>query len=115
MIFDSLALLSLGAAAVSAAPTLDARQFAPGPQCSGLGIAVFDIAYNFTLAAYNVTGPNTNDTGVPLVLGQAGAVDGASFKILSVRPLHQVVSPRKLTLMHRPMPLTPSTTGLRFP
>ena len=43
------------------------------------------LPYNFTLAAWNKTGTNANDTGVPLVLGQNGAVDGAEFKVLSVR------------------------------
>ncbi|KAJ3490101.1 hypothetical protein NLI96_g1685 [Meripilus lineatus] len=55
----------------------------PGPQCDGLGPGAFDIAYNFTLAAYNTTFPNANSTGSPLVLGQAGAIPGASFKVLS--------------------------------
>lgn len=59
----------------------------PGPQCDGLGPGAFDIAYNFTLAAYNTTFPNANSTGSPLVLGQAGAIPGASFKVLSVSPL----------------------------
>ena len=86
MLFAGLALLSaIGAA--SAAPALQARQTGPGPQCAGLGPSAFDVAYNFTLAAYNVSGANANDTGVPLVLGQAGAIDGAEFKVLSVRRL----------------------------
>ncbi|KIP02454.1 hypothetical protein PHLGIDRAFT_79089 [Phlebiopsis gigantea 11061_1 CR5-6] len=83
MLFAAIALLSAAAAAAAAPALLAARQTAPGPQCAGLGLAVFDIAYNFTLAAYNATGPNANDTGAPLVLGQAGAVDGAEFKVLS--------------------------------
>lgn len=85
MIFASLAVLSTAVAAVSAAPALEARQYAPGPQCAGLGYSAFDIAYNFTLAALNTTGTPANDTGVPLVLGQAGAIDGAEFKVFSVR------------------------------
>lgn len=79
------ARLILLAAAVSAAPALKARQFIPGPQCNGLGPAVFDVVNNFTLAAFNTSLPNANDTGVPLVLGQAGAIDGAEFKVFSVR------------------------------
>ncbi|KAI5885544.1 uncharacterized protein SCHCODRAFT_01176499 [Schizophyllum commune H4-8] len=43
------------------------------------------LPYNFTLAAVNTTLPNTNGTGVPLVLGSAGAVPGASFYITSLR------------------------------
>ena len=87
MIFAGLALLSAAIAAVSAAPALETRQNTPGPQCAGLGLSAFDIAYNFTLAALNTTGTPANDTGVPLVLGQAGAIDGAEFKVLSVRHL----------------------------
>ncbi|KAL1694003.1 hypothetical protein GGG16DRAFT_100784 [Schizophyllum commune] len=41
------------------------------------------LPYNFTLAAVNTTLPNANGTGVPLVLGSAGAVPGASFYITS--------------------------------
>jgi len=41
------------------------------------------IPFNFTLAAVNITLPNLNNTGVPLVLGEAGAVDGAEFEIIS--------------------------------
>jgi hypothetical protein len=86
MMLSSLAVFSFAIAAVSAAPAaLQARQFAVGPQCAGLGVATFDVTYNFTLAAYNKTLPNANDTGVPLVLGQNGAIDGAEFKVLSVR------------------------------
>ncbi|OCH89963.1 hypothetical protein OBBRIDRAFT_777746 [Obba rivulosa] len=83
-----LALLPLACvSAVSASPVsrslLHARQHQPGPWCDGLGAGVFDIAPNVTLAALNSTLPNANSTGAPLVMGQAGAVDGASFKILS--------------------------------
>ncbi|KAJ4478466.1 hypothetical protein J3R30DRAFT_3280448 [Lentinula aciculospora] len=38
---------------------------------------------NFTLAALNNTLPNANLTGVPLVLGSAGAIDGESFYVSS--------------------------------
>ncbi|KAK7680810.1 hypothetical protein QCA50_016120 [Cerrena zonata] len=65
---------------VSAAPS---AKRAPGPWCSNLGAGAFDIVTNFTLAAFNVDQPNANNTGIPLVLGQAGAIDGAEFKILS--------------------------------
>ncbi|KAI5833974.1 hypothetical protein K523DRAFT_331463 [Schizophyllum commune Tattone D] len=41
------------------------------------------LPYNFTLAAVNTTLPNANGTGVPLVLGSAGAIPGASFYITS--------------------------------
>ncbi|KAL6298751.1 hypothetical protein BKA93DRAFT_833949 [Sparassis latifolia] len=59
---------------------LTTRQSDP---CAGLGIASFPTEYNFTLAAWNWTLPNANDTGAPLVIGQAGAVDGESFGVLS--------------------------------
>lgn len=90
MIASVLALFPLALGALASplpSPSLTSRQTAPGPQCSGLGAGAFDIAYNFTLAAYNVTLPNANSTGAPLVIGQAGAVDGESFKVLSVRRL----------------------------
>ncbi|GJE94057.1 hypothetical protein PsYK624_102250 [Phanerochaete sordida] len=82
MLFAAILALA-SASAAAAAPALSARQTPVGPQCAGLGPGAFDIASNFTLAAWNATGSNANDTGVPLVLGQAGAVDGAEFKILS--------------------------------
>ena len=88
--FSGLAFLTLAATAASAAPAaFQSRQDidAVGPQCAGLGPSAFDIAYNFTLAAYKTTGTNANDTGLPLVLGQAGAIDGAEFKVLSVRDI----------------------------
>ncbi|KAI0654331.1 hypothetical protein C8Q70DRAFT_926020 [Cubamyces menziesii] len=49
------------------------KRAAPGPWCDGLGSGVFDTSSSFTLAAYNTTGPNTDSTGAPLVLGTAGA------------------------------------------
>jgi L-cysteine desulfidase len=42
------------------------------------------LPFNFTLAALNLTLPNTNATGVPLVLGQNGVVTGAAFEVTSV-------------------------------
>lgn len=75
--------LALGVLA-SPVPSQNTHQIAPGPWCDGLGGGAFDVAYNFTLAAYNATLPNANSIGVPLVVGQAGAIDGAEFKVLSV-------------------------------
>lgn len=76
----ALALVSAAAVAVSAAPALNARQTNVAA-CDNLGPGAFDVANNFTLAAWNEQ--STNSSGVPLVLGQAGAIDGASFKVLS--------------------------------
>lgn len=45
--------------------------------------AVPNLSYQFTLAALNTSLPNTNDTGAPLVLGQNGAIDGATFEVTS--------------------------------
>ncbi|KAL0959058.1 hypothetical protein HGRIS_014358 [Hohenbuehelia grisea] len=42
-----------------------------------------DLPYNFTLAAWNTTLPNTNSTGAPLVLGQNGATSGFSLQVTS--------------------------------
>lgn len=36
------------------------------------GTSIASLPYNFTIAAVNTTLPNTNSTGVPLVLGQNG-------------------------------------------
>ncbi|EKM51294.1 uncharacterized protein PHACADRAFT_263332 [Phanerochaete carnosa HHB-10118-sp] len=99
MIFG-LGFISLAVAAVSAAPAaLSARQSTVGPQCAGLGPGVFDVAYNFTLTAWNAT-ISTNDTGVPLVLGQAGAVDGAEFKVFSTWASYPFNDFPLLTLLH---------------
>jgi hypothetical protein len=68
---------------------------------SGKPAIYTDLPYKFTLAAWNVTRPNANATGVPLVLGEKGlffwqplgsptyltypgANDGASFQLTSV-------------------------------
>jgi len=74
--FHIISLLVLASSAWTA-PTI------PGPSCNGLGVGAFDVAANFSLAALNVTLPNVNTTGAPLVLGQAGAIDGATFSVLS--------------------------------
>ncbi|PSR77075.1 hypothetical protein PHLCEN_2v8064 [Hermanssonia centrifuga] len=78
--FLTLLPFALGA---FASPIANLARDEPGPWCNGLGPGAFDIAYNFTLDAYNSTLPNSNSTGAPVVIGQAGAVDGASFKIFS--------------------------------
>jgi len=43
----------------------------------------FNVANNFTLAAYNTTLPNANYTGSPLVLAGQGAEDDAEFFVLA--------------------------------
>ena len=48
--------------------TLSLVNIAVGQVPTGLGF----LPYNFTLAAVNVTLPNANQTGAPLVLGQDG-------------------------------------------
>ncbi|KAF8344816.1 hypothetical protein F5887DRAFT_885820 [Amanita rubescens] len=42
-----------------------------------------DLSYYFKLGAWNTSLPNTNETGVPLVLGQNGASAGLSFQVTS--------------------------------
>jgi len=79
--FKSLIVSALLATATFAMPA--AKRQEPGPWCNGLGGGAFDVASGFTLAAYNTTTPNANTTGAPLVFGQAGAVDGAEFEVLS--------------------------------
>ncbi|KAH9946590.1 hypothetical protein B0H21DRAFT_742874 [Amylocystis lapponica] len=73
----SLALASLALAAPALAlPTREST----GAWCAGLGAGAFDTASNFTLAAHNTTAPAP---GAALVLGQAGAIAGAQFGVLS--------------------------------
>ena len=86
MITSALVLLPLALGAfASPLPTLNGRQSTPGAWCNGFGGGAFDIAYNFTLAAYNATQPNVNNTGLPLVLGHNSVIEGGEFKVLSVR------------------------------
>lgn len=86
-VLPSLLLVVVGT--VFAAPTaLNVQQSSIGPACNGLGFAVFDTAYNFTLAAYNRTGINVNDTGAPLVVGVVGQAHWADLKSLSVRTVN---------------------------
>ncbi|KAH9929161.1 uncharacterized protein B0H18DRAFT_1117524 [Fomitopsis serialis] len=66
--FAFASLLALLAASVSAMPNLSVRQ--SGASCTGLADGSTDSpSYNFTLAAYNTSSPNSNSTGAPLVLG----------------------------------------------
>ncbi|KAL1755007.1 hypothetical protein FB107DRAFT_275254 [Schizophyllum commune] len=58
------------------------------------------LPYNFTLAAVNTTLPNANGTGVPLVLGSAGAVPGASFYITSTYASYPYNDYPKLALVN---------------
>ncbi|OBZ72771.1 hypothetical protein A0H81_06937 [Grifola frondosa] len=81
--FALIMLPFIAASAVIAVPTALHTRQTIAPWCEGFGDGVLDTAHNFTLAAYNTTLPNANSTGAPLVFGQAGAVDGASFKVLS--------------------------------
>ncbi|CCM00187.1 uncharacterized protein FIBRA_02215 [Fibroporia radiculosa] len=62
----SLMLLSLDGSSTFATVTLEARQTVS--PCAGLGNNTWSITpYNFTLAAYNITLPNANVSGVPLI------------------------------------------------
>jgi len=93
--FTTLAFIPLVLATLSvAAPT--ARQIPSGPCANFIG--GFANATSFTLAALNVTLPNANTTGAPLVLGQAGAVDGAEFEALSTWASYQFNQWPSLTL-----------------
>ncbi|KAF9002515.1 hypothetical protein BDQ17DRAFT_1243135 [Cyathus striatus] len=46
-------------------------------------IPLRELPSNFTLAAVNTTLPNSNATGVPLVLGQDGSTSGITFHVTS--------------------------------
>lgn len=82
---ELLTFLLSSVALASAAPF--EKRLTTAPWCQNLGAGAFDLVTNFTLAAYYTEQPNANSTGVPLVLGRAGAIDGAEFKILSVSSL----------------------------
>lgn len=71
------------AASSFAMPTLSTHQNGP---CTGLGQDAYDTASDFTLTACNLTLPNANTTGAPLVLGSgpAGTSGQASVAVLAV-------------------------------
>ena len=71
--------LSLATVAFAAAASAIPTRRDTGPWCANLGVATIDSVPSFTLAAYNATGTNTNTTGEPLVLGQAGAISGGGY------------------------------------
>jgi hypothetical protein len=73
----------IGAFAALFAGVLSAAS--PDP-CAGVTQGSASLAGHFTLAARNTTGPQVNATGAPLVLGYGGAIDGAEFYVLAVRP-----------------------------
>ncbi|THH32667.1 hypothetical protein EUX98_g1489 [Antrodiella citrinella] len=81
MITSTVMALGLLAGCQALPASLESRQAIPG--CEGFGPAVFNTASDFTITALNRTLPNANDTGAPLVIGQAGAVTGESFVVLS--------------------------------
>lgn len=83
-----LTALVAGTVTAAAPPAVNETSVTPGSTCASLGPMAFDVAYNFMLSAYNPTVTTQNDTGVPLVLGQAGASYGVLFKVLSVRGSH---------------------------
>jgi len=70
----------------SASQSLVIRQTEPavGQWCAGLGGQTIDSLGNFTLAAWNLTGSNANDTGNPLVLSLTGSTAGLSIHTLAV-------------------------------
>lgn len=80
------ALLPSILAAIALAGTAPGRRDAgdPGSWCYGLGRGAFDWSLNFTLAAYNSTGPHPNATGAPLVFSLVGILDGIEATVLSV-------------------------------
>ncbi|KAF9531476.1 hypothetical protein CPB83DRAFT_849085 [Crepidotus variabilis] len=51
--------------------------------CSLAQEVLTSLPYNFTFSALNTTQPNANTTGVPLVLGQAGATGGYALHVSS--------------------------------
>lgn len=85
LVLSLVALSSLALASPTPARGL-ANQYSSPPLFESL---VNDtLAHNFTLSAVNKTQSNDSDSdsdvGIPLVLGQAGAVPGASFHVTSV-------------------------------
>ncbi|PCH34750.1 hypothetical protein WOLCODRAFT_139557 [Wolfiporia cocos MD-104 SS10] len=77
MIFSVVSTLIALVASATAVPVLQGRQ--TGASCAGFSEASTDTTvYNFTLAAYNLTLPNANATGAPLVLGYGPPGDSAA-------------------------------------
>lgn len=79
-----------GSMALPAADLTARKGSSTAPWCAGLSGTTYDNQSNFKLTVKYTEQPelNTNSTGVPLVLGPAGALSGASFKALTVRRLY---------------------------
>jgi hypothetical protein len=79
-----------GTQVVGASPTPFTERRSAAARALGSSPPIFDdgltydtLSYNFTLAAVNKTLSNANETGVPLVLGQNGAIPGAALYVTS--------------------------------
>lgn len=80
-----LAAASFGFASVASASPLIARQ-SSAPWCAGLGSGAIGNATHFQLAAYNLTLPNANSTGAPLVVAfheYTGSATGSYYATLT--------------------------------
>ena len=87
MLFSAMISLAMTTAALAVAlphglVTSDAEW------CQGLGGGAFDTAPNFTLAAYDTTGQNANNTGSPLVLTEASTDGSNVYMAFAVSPCH---------------------------
>ncbi|KAL4251577.1 hypothetical protein ABKN59_006710 [Abortiporus biennis] len=69
-------------AAPTIAPAIELDNRDVSAACGGLPNAVSDYV-NFTLTALYKNIPNDNITGIPLVVGQAGAISGEELKVFS--------------------------------
>jgi len=80
--YAKLILAALSLASIAAALPASKTGSSIATSCTDLP-GGFNVANNFTLAAYNTTLPNANYTGSPLVLAGQGAEDGAEFFVLA--------------------------------
>jgi hypothetical protein len=88
MIPKSLALFGLFLVSAfmggTTASSPDQSTLGDAPWCSGLGGSAIDTLAGFRLYAWNTDRPNSNSTGVPLVLATTGATVAAYSHTLTV-------------------------------
>jgi hypothetical protein len=71
-------ILAVGFLSVLTAPCIAAPASDPNK-------VITTLPYQFTLAAFNLTLPNANGTGAPLVIAPLSAVTGEEFQVSAVR------------------------------
>ncbi|KAI0086781.1 hypothetical protein BDY19DRAFT_907966 [Irpex rosettiformis] len=108
--FKSLLALSVLALGVAASPI----KRETGPWCDGWW-AGYDVASGFTLTAYNLSdASDPNAVGYPLVLGQAGAIDGAAFHVLSTYESYPYGNPNQTWALNKGTLLPEDQTSTKY-